>query len=144
MSSIIDFANKQTTVEMFYESNSIISSTSEQTAVKMLHESNSIINSTSEQTTIKMLYIVLRWRQKNWKMSVQFYIYSTIDHSVTYETISYMITRQSPVSYVSKKNYLIDIRQSSLIETSDRSSRDILFIFRFRYFILFNHTSRKS
>ena len=132
-------------VKMFYEIRIRSSvSASEQTTVKMFHESNSIINSTNEQTTIKMFYTTLRWRQKNWKMSIQFYIYSAIDHSITYETTLYMITRQLSINYVSKKNYLIDIRQSSLIETFDRSSRDILFIFRFRYFILFNRTSRKN
>ena len=117
MNSIIDFANEQTTVKMFYES-------------------NSIINSTSEQTIVKMLYTILRWKQKNWKMSIQFiYIYrqlinlityrtitlliSTIDHSIKYETISYMI--------ISINNYLIEIFDRSF-------TWHFISFFDFRYF----------
>ena len=72
MGSTTGSASEQTAVEVLYDSGSTISSTSEQTAVKVFHESGSTTSSTSEQTAVEVLYTALRWRQEDWRMSVQF------------------------------------------------------------------------
>ena len=111
---------------------------------------NSIINSTSELNDNRKNLHVLRWdrkteecqfnftsnndsvtKQKDWRMSIQLYIYSTIDHSIVYEN-----------------NFIHDhIRQSSLIEIFDRSSQ-WSFVNRqsimYESIILLTHVNRHS